>query len=83
MHIAIPIAGAKINLAKVLTTIFGKSFFTAENWNCPPKIISESHGAMEPRASKALKINLKFDVENRHEPQKGRIATQNIPRATP
>ena len=28
-------------------------------------------------------MNLKFDVENRHEPQKGRIATQNIPRTTP
>ena len=31
MHITSPIAGATINLAKVLIMIFGKSFLTAEN----------------------------------------------------
>ena len=57
MQINIPTAGAKIKRAKTLTEIWGKSLFTEENLNCPPKIIRENHGAMLPSASNALKIN--------------------------
>ena len=83
MQINIPTEGAKINRAKTLTEICGKSLFTEENLNCPPKIIRENHGAMLPSASKALKINLRFPVENLQPQKKGLMITQNIPSATP
>ena len=83
MQINIPTEGAKINRAKTLTEICGKSLFTEVNLNCPPRIISENHGAMLPSASNALKINRKFPVENRQPPKKGLMITQNIPSATP
>ena len=83
MQINIPTEGAKIKRAKTLTEICGKSLFTEVNLNCPPRIISENHGAMLPSASNALKINRKFPVENRQPPKKGRTTTHKSQSATP